>query len=58
MIISYKLERENASMFKGLYEKYNKRFPRVSRVFKDLYERYERMAKEKDDEAEITKLDY
>jgi hypothetical protein len=27
-------------------------------VFKDLYEQYERMAREMDDEAEITKLDY
>jgi len=27
-------------------------------MFKDLYEQYERMAREMDDEAEITKLDY
>jgi hypothetical protein len=52
------IERGNVATFKGLYEKYHKRFPRVSKVFKDLYEQYERMAKEMDDEAEITKLDY
>lgn len=52
------IERGNVETFKGLYDKYYKRFPRVSKVFKDLYEQYERMAKEMDDEAEITKLDY
>ena len=52
------IERGNASKFKELYEKYSKRFPRVSKVFKDLSEQYERMAKNMDDEADITKLDY
>lgn len=52
------IERGNVETFKGLYEKYHKRFPRVSKVFKDLFEQYERMAREMDDEAEITKLDY
>ena len=52
------IERRNASMFKELYEKYYKRFPRVSKVFKDLSEQYERMAKDIDNEADITKLDY
>ncbi len=52
------IERGNAELFKGLYEKYNKKYPRVSKVFKDLWAQYERMAKEMDDEADITKLDY
>lgn len=52
------IERGNAELFKGLYEKYNKKYPRVSKVFKDLWTQYERMAKEMDDEADITKLDY
>lgn len=52
------IERGNVETFKGLYGKYHKRFPRVSKVFKDLSEQYERMAREMDDEAEITKLDY
>ena len=52
------IERGNAELFKGLYEKYNKKYPRVSKVFKDLWTQYEQMAKEMDDEADITKLDY
>lgn len=52
------IERGNAELFKSLYEKYNKKYQRVSKVFKDLWAQYERMAKEMDDEADITKLDY
>ena len=52
------IERGNAELFKSLYEKYNKKYSRVSKVFKDLWAQYERMAKEMDDEADITKLDY
>lgn len=52
------IERGNSEMFKGLYEKYHKRYPRVSKVFKDLWAQYEQMAKQMDDEADITKLDY
>lgn len=52
------IERGNADLFKGLYEKYCKKYPRVSMVFKDLWAQYERMAKQMDDEADITKLDY
>lgn len=39
------IERGNAELFKSLYEKYNKKYPRVSKVFKDLWAQYERMAK-------------
>lgn len=52
------IERGNAELFKGLYEKYRKKYPRVSKVFQDLCAQYERMAKQMDDEADITKLDY
>lgn len=52
------IERDNASLFKGLYEKYCKKYPNVSKVFKDLCAQYEKMAKEMDDEADITKLDF
>lgn len=52
------IEKGNAELFKGLYEKYNTKYPRVSKVFKDLWALYERMAQQIDDEADITKLDY
>ena len=52
------IEYDNAKMFKELYDKYHKRFPKVAKVFKDLSEQYLRMAKQRDDEADITKLDY
>lgn len=50
------IERDNASMFKELYDKYHLRYPRVAKVFKDLYEQYVRMAQEMDDDADIAKL--
>ena len=53
-----KIERDNFSMFKGLYDKYHLRYPRVSKVFKSLSEQYERMAKEMDERADIDKMDY
>lgn len=52
------IERGNAELFKGLYEKYRKKYPRVSKVFQDLCAQYERMAKQMDEEADITKLDF
>ena len=52
------IERDNASMFKGLYNKYHVRYPRVSKVFKSLSEQYERMAKEMDAQADIDKMDH
>lgn len=52
------IERDNASIFKELYDKYHKRYPKVARVFKDLSEQYERMAKDMDADADISKLDY
>ena len=52
------IERSNAEMFKTLYGKFNKKYPRISKVFKDLWCQYERMAEEMDNEADITKLDY
>ena len=52
------IERDNASMFKGLYDKYHVRYPRVSKVFKSLSEQYERMAKEMDVQADIDKMDH
>lgn len=52
------IERDNASAFKKLYDKYHKHYPRVAKVFKDLSEQYERMAKDMDAEADISKLDY
>lgn len=52
------IERDNASMFKGLYDKYHVRYPRVSKVFKSLSEQYERMAKEMDAQADIDKMDH
>ena len=53
-----KIERDNFSMFKGLYDKYHLRYPRVSKVFKSLSEQYERMAKEMDERADIDKMDH
>lgn len=52
------IERSNAEMFKTLYGKFNKKYPRISKVFKDLWCQYERMAEEMDNEADITKMDY
>ena len=52
------IERDNASMFKGLYDKYHLRYPRVSKVFKSLSEQYERMALEMDERADLDKMDH
>lgn len=52
------IERGNESFFKDLYERYHVQFPKVAKVFKDLADEYAGMAKQMDEEADLTKLDY
>lgn len=52
------IERKNSSMFRGLYDKYRTRYPRVAKVFKDLADQYDRMAVDMDNQADIAKMDY
>lgn len=52
------IERGNESFFKALYERYHVQFPKVAKVFKDLAAEYAVMAKQMDEEADLTKLDY
>ena len=52
------IERGNESFFKGLYDRYHVQFPKVSKVFKDLAAEYAGMARQMDEEADLTKLDY
>ena len=52
------IERGNESFFKDLYERYHVQFPKVAKVFKDLAAEYAGMAKQMDEEADLTKLDY
>ena len=52
------IEKGNEYLFEGLYSRYHKHFPRVSNEFKKLAAEYEQIAKQMDDEADLTKLDY
>lgn len=52
------IEKGNKYLFEGLYNRYHKQFPKVSKEFKKLAAEYAQMAKQMDDEADLTKLDY
>lgn len=52
------IERNNSDYFKGLYKKCAVSCPKVAKVFNSLAKQFEGMAKEMDDEATLTQLDY
>lgn len=52
------IERNESDYFKGLYKQCAVSYPKVAKVFNSLAKQYEGMAKEMDDEATITQLDY
>ena len=52
------IERGNEFFFKDLHERYHVQYPKVAKVFKDLAVEYAEMAKQMDEEADLTKLDY
>ena len=52
------IERRNKSFFENLYTCYHVQFPKVAKVFKVLTIEYADMAKQMDEEADMTKLDY
>ncbi len=52
------IERNNSDYFKELYKKCAVSYPKVAKVFNSLAKQYEGMAKEMDDEATLTQLDY
>ena len=52
------IERNRSDYFKGLYKKCAVSYPKVAKVFNSLAKQYEGMAKEMDDEATISQLDY
>lgn len=52
------IERDNAAYFNDLRLQCLPLYPNVARVFGDLADQYQQMAKEMDDQATITKLDF